>query len=79
MPQQPSRWTNRLSRVSCASATNRLRSLDPLAGLKAEQPDADGIRRGLVARVQQLIAEGEYDTTDRWSAAEERLLNRIAE
>jgi hypothetical protein len=47
------------------------------AELKAEAPGPDGIRHGLVAHVRQLIAAGEYDTPQRWEAAEERLLDRV--
>jgi hypothetical protein len=47
------------------------------AELKAEAPGPDGIRHGLVAHVRRLIAEGAYDTPDRWAAAEERLLDRV--
>ena len=50
---------------------------DPLAELRAERPGQDGIRHGLVARVKELIAEGAYDTPERWEAAEEQLLRRI--
>lgn len=51
---------------------------DPLAELKADTPGPDGIRRRLVERVRQLIADGAYDTPERWAAAEERLCERIA-
>lgn len=44
--------------------------------LRAETPGPDGIRHGLVAHVRQLIAEGVYDTPDRWAAAEEQLFRR---
>lgn len=44
--------------------------------LRAEAPGADGIRHGLVAHVRQLIAEGAYDTPERWAAAEEQLFRR---
>jgi hypothetical protein len=33
----------------------------------------------LVARVRELIAAGEYDTPDRWAAAEAKLLRRLAD
>ena len=46
---------------------------DVPAHLHAETPDADGIRQGLVAHVRRLIAEGVYDTPERWALAEERL------
>lgn len=84
MHQRPSpRWPSRITGLATGSSpsllTNRLQATDPLAPLKAEAPDADGIRRGLVAKVKQLIADGDYDLSDRWSVAEERLLNRASE
>lgn len=62
-----------------AGLINRLPPADPLADLKREAPGPDGIRRGLVARLKQLIADGAYDTPDRWAAAEARLLERLAD
>jgi hypothetical protein len=47
------------------------------AALKAEAPGSDGIRHGLVAHVRQLIADGAYDTPERWEAAQERLFESI--
>ncbi|OWK44990.1 hypothetical protein FRUB_01321 [Fimbriiglobus ruber] len=49
------------------------------AALKAEAPGPDGVRHGLVAHIQRLIAAGEYDTPDRWAAAEEALFARARE
>ena len=51
-----------------------------LAGLTAapEEPGPDGIRHGLVARVRAEIAAGVYDTEEKWLAAEEALLARVA-
>lgn len=46
--------------------------------LRDEPPDAEGVRRGLVAHVRKLIAEGTYDTPERWEAAEEALFRRVA-
>lgn len=46
------------------------------AELKAEAPGPDGVRHGLVAHVRRLIADGVYDTPERWEAAEERLIER---
>ena len=46
--------------------------------LRHERPDAHGIRRGLVAHVQKLIAEGKYDTPERWEAAHEALVRQVA-
>ena len=45
--------------------------------LRAEAPGPDGIRHGLVAYYQHLIATGELDTPERWEAAEDKLFDRI--
>lgn len=45
--------------------------------LRHETPAADGIRHALVAHIKQLIADGHYDTPERWEAAEERLLAQV--
>ncbi len=50
---------------------------DPLAGLKAETPNAAGVREGLVARVRELIAAGDYDTPARLAAAEDALCRKV--
>ena len=55
-----------------------LAATDPLAGLKAEVPNAAGVRENLVARVRELIAAGEYDTPARLEAAEEAMSRRLA-
>jgi hypothetical protein len=47
------------------------------AALKAEAPGADGVRHGLVAHVRQLIADGAYDTPERWEAAQDRLFESV--
>lgn len=44
-----------------------------------QNPDVkgpDGIRHELVARVRQQIADGTYDTEEKWLLAEEALLRR---
>jgi len=38
---------------------------------------SDEIRRDLVARVRREIADGRYDTPDKWDAALVRLLARL--
>ena len=38
----------------------------------------EDIRADLVARVRQEIAEGRYDTDEKWDAALDRLMARIA-
>lgn len=80
----PRGWGGRLASYDLATPNDPVTDsltppADPLADLKAEPPGADGIRTGLVARVRQLIADGTYDTPDRWSATEERLLRRFAD
>ncbi|MDY3558566.1 flagellar biosynthesis anti-sigma factor FlgM [Gemmata sp. JC673] len=47
----------------------------PIA-LAAEAKNVDGIRHELVARVRQQIADGTYDTEEKWLLAEEALLRR---
>ncbi len=48
---------------------------DPITDEEARGPD--GIRHELVARVRQQIADGTYDTEEKWLLAEEALLRRI--
>jgi len=50
---------------------------DDLAELRAEAPDADGIRRRFVERIRQLIAAGHYDSPERWAIAEETLVRKL--
>jgi len=49
---------------------------DPVA-INEEARGPDGIRHELVARVRQQIADGTYDTEEKWLLAEEALLRRI--
>jgi hypothetical protein len=46
-------------------------------GVGAEVRGPDGIRHELVARIRQQIADGTYDTEEKWLLAEEALLRRI--
>jgi hypothetical protein len=48
---------------------------EPVGAVEAKGPD--GIRHELVARIRQQIAEGTYDTEEKWLLAEEALLRRI--
>ena len=51
---------------------------EPLpVGAPAEAPGPDGIRHELVARIRQQIADGTYDTEEKWLRAEEALLRRV--
>lgn len=43
----------------------------------ADVKKSDGIRHDLVARVRQQIADGTYDTEEKWLLAEEALLRRV--
>lgn len=45
---------------------------------KLELPGEDGIRWGMVRRIQAEIAAGTYDTEARLVAAEERMLARLS-
>lgn len=49
---------------------------DSLAELRAQPPGPDGIRHALVDRIRQMIADGEYDTPQRWEEAEHRLFRQ---
>jgi hypothetical protein len=44
---------------------------------KAETKGPDGIRHELVARIRQQIADGTYDTEEKWLRAEDALLRRV--
>lgn len=46
-------------------------------GAVAEKKGPDGIRHELVARIRKQIADGTYDTEEKWLLAEEALLRRI--
>ena len=48
-----------------------------VASAHAEEPGPDGIRHELVARIRQQIADGTYDTEEKWLLAEEALLRRL--
>lgn len=55
-----------------------LPTAEPLpVGAPSEVPGPDGIRHELVARVRQQIADGTYDTEEKWLLAEEALLRRV--
>ncbi len=54
--------------------------LDPepvSVGAGTEVRGPDGIRHELVARIRQQIADGTYDTEEKWLLAEEALLRRV--
>lgn len=77
------RW--RVAVVKSDPATpvfDRMRRLAaPVAEQPAPSPSADvtapdGIRHELVARIRQQIADGTYDTEEKWLLAEEALLRR---
>jgi hypothetical protein len=65
-----------MTRLSADSAPET--DAEPVGvGAGAEQKGPDGIRHELVARVRQQIADGTYDTEEKWLLAEEALLRRI--
>ena len=45
--------------------------------LRAERPDPEGVRRGLVGFYRTLLAGGSLDTPERAAAAEARLFDRL--
>lgn len=65
------------ARMAHPPGFRRTAPADPLAALKAEAPNAAGVREGLVARVRELIAAGEYDTPDRLDKAEAALARKL--
>jgi hypothetical protein len=65
--------------IPIADRFGRLHIPTPVSTDAPEQPAEDGIRHELVARIRQEIAAGTYDTEEKWLAAEEELLRRIAE
>lgn len=76
----PRRWQAwRVTRIK--PATSPTTAPEPIgrrpATLPTEVPGPDGIRHRLVAQVRERIAAGEYDTPERWAAAEERLLAAV--
>jgi hypothetical protein len=81
-PRPWPRWRVTLANTTATPVIDRFNRLHvpiPLSKSAPEQPAADGIRHELVARVRREIAAGTYDTEERWLAAEEELLRRIAE
>ena len=80
------RWRVTIARSAPPAAFDRMTRLalpsapdtDPVPGLaEPEAKGLDGIRHELVARVRQQIADGTYDTEEKWLLAEEALLRRI--
>ncbi len=45
---------------------------------QAEEADDANFRADLVARIRREIAEGTYDTPEKWEAALQRLLQRLS-
>ena len=67
---------NHMARLSVApTADPKPAATAVRAGAEVRGPD--GIRHELVARVRQQIADGTYDTEEKWLLAEEALLRRV--
>jgi hypothetical protein len=65
---------DRMTRLALPPTTDT----EPVSvGTEPEARGPDGIRHELVARVRQQIADGTYDTEEKWLLAEEALLRRI--
>jgi hypothetical protein len=69
-PAAPFDHTTRLAGAPLTGA-------EPVATETAEEHGPDGIRHELVARIRQQIADGTYDTEEKWLLAEDALLRRI--
>ena len=83
-PRDWHRWRVTVVKSAPAAATfdHMTRLSTPVADpepatVGAEARGPDGIRHELVARVRQQIADGTYDTEEKWLLAEEALLRRI--
>ena len=78
------RWRVTVARSAPPAAFDRMTRLalptgaEPAsAGAEPEAKGPDGIRHALVARIRQQIADGTYDTEEKWLLAEEALLRRV--
>ena len=57
---------------------SRLTGSPVLPAVRHPEPKGpDGIRHELVARIRKEIADGTYDTEEKWRLAEEALLRRV--
>ena len=79
-PRRWNRWRAAIPTPIPDTIANRILGLGIVAApaVHSEKPGPDGIRHGLVARVRAEIAAGVYDTEEKWLAAEEALLARVA-
>jgi hypothetical protein len=72
----PATTFNHMTRLSVAPVGGA--ATEPVGvGASAEVRGPDGIRHELVARIRRQIAEGTYDTEEKWLLAEEAILRRI--
>ena len=76
------RWRVTVVRSTPPVAFDRLARLTPApdadpVGAGEEVRGPDGIRHELVARIRQQIADGTYDTEEKWLLAEEAILRRV--
>jgi hypothetical protein len=79
-PRRWQRWrATSATPVPQPDCRNRLVGTEPLpvAEESGSESGPDGIRHELVARIRRAIAEGTYDTEEKWLAAEAELLRRI--
>ncbi len=66
------------SPVGLRGPVTRARAWWNVPAVKRNTADVgEEIRADLVARIRQEIAEGRYDTDEKWDAAVERLLARM--
>lgn len=69
----PSGAFDRMSRLALPPVADP----EPVSADLRAEPGPDGIRHELVERIRQQIADGTYDTEERWLRAEEALIRRV--
>jgi hypothetical protein len=81
--QQPGKWRRHTAPSESGDAgteglpLDRFQSQLPIPINPDEQPGPDGIRWGLVQRIQAEIAAGYYDDDEKFAMATELMLQRI--
>lgn len=73
-PTPPATAFDRMSRLALPPVPAEPVSADVRAD---EVAGPDGIRHELVERIRQQIADGTYDTEERWLQAEDALIRRV--
>ena len=72
------RWWEDAATACPRSSSRRISKMD-YRGRQPRPPQEPEIRVELVARVRREIAEGIYETPEKWEVALDRLLDRLEE